>query len=122
MALDDNFLFLKARVPRQIDYSALVEKVSSTLNIAVTIGTASTYGMAFFLSNSFWRFVGMINSLQLIFHLAMLNINFPPNVIVFYKNLMPIVKYDVFDKMGLSVVDSTSLRRLSIIADHDLLD
>ena len=74
MALDDNFLTLRGRVPRQIDYSAIVEKVSKVTNSLLMIGTVTAYGMAFFLSNSFWRFVGMINSLQLIFHLAMLNI------------------------------------------------
>ena len=46
--------------------------------------------------HSFWTFMGLTQTLQLIVHLPLFNVVFPENVVEYLKGLNPIMTYDIF--------------------------
>ena len=51
------------------------------------------------ISGSLSQIMGMINSLQLVFHLPIMSIIAPANIITMFQILIPVVMFDVMESM-----------------------
>jgi len=52
---------------------------------------ATNYAQSFVLKNSLSWILGFINALQIVFHLPLIQVNFPANVTGFFRLTMPLV-------------------------------
>jgi hypothetical protein len=54
-----------------------------------------TFLINFVLSGALGLMVGLVNSLQLIVHLPMMRVPFPPNAMSFMRYILPTVMFDI---------------------------
>ena len=57
--------------------------------------------MNFFIAGSLSHLIGMIKSLQLVFHLPIMTTIAPANVITMWQILLPIVMFDILESIPL---------------------
>ena len=46
---------------------------------------------------SFWFFFSLIRTFQIVMHLPLSRVTFPPNVMLFFKYIMPIAQFDMLE-------------------------
>jgi len=82
---------------RSLDEKEAIEQYSlaaSALLQALFYGSLAVNLVAFTSLQFLW---GLINALQLAIHIPILDINLPPNVLVFLQTLFNIINFDLFD-------------------------
>ena len=94
------FCFLNNTIPKQLDNSAAAQRFSEGAR-AVKGGLKFLFFAGALLSLignwSFWLFLSLIRTYQLVMHLPMMRVTFPPNVMLFFEMMMPIAQFDVLE-------------------------
>lgn len=60
-----------------------------------------SFVMNIFVAGSFQLILGLVNTLQLVLHLPIMSVVFPGNVISFFEILIPVVMFDLLEKVEL---------------------
>lgn len=100
--LFDNYTTLSAIVPRQIkpEDEKTIE-VARIFNFILAMIIFGGIGSSYIVPVHIEKFLYMINELQLIFHLPLMHLNVPGNVLIVFSNLIQLVKYDILDHFKL---------------------
>lgn len=97
-----NYTTLTAILPRQINPKdeKLVE-ISKILNFILAMIIFGGIGASFIASIQIEKFLYVINELQLLFHLPLMDLNVPGNVLIVFTQLINLTKYDFLDHFKL---------------------
>ena len=101
--LHDDYTTLVGKIKRQMLDNSLNRGIESGSNSSETFLKASvlaTLVLSIFFAGPLSLLVGFINALQLIIHLPTFNVAFPANVMTFFRALIPIVMFDIFENIG----------------------
>lgn len=94
--LYQNYTTMSAILPRQIKKEdANVIDNARIFNFILAIILFGGIAISYVTSTSLDKFLYMINELQLIFHLPLMHLIVPGNVLIAFTNMIDLVKYDI---------------------------
>ena len=97
-----NYTTISAVVPRQIDSAdyRLIE-TAQAINFLLSMFVFGSIILSFVFKYSAERFLYTLNELQLLFHLPLLGLEVPGNVLIVFTNLINLVRYDFLQHLKL---------------------
>lgn len=98
--IDENYRTLPIKVRKQMADSSFnrnFKKAAETTQKSIKGGVIGGFLVNFIMAASLSQVLGMVNSLQLIVHLPIINVNVPACVMIVENVLIPIVTFDFID-------------------------
>ena len=91
---------MRGFVPKQIPWQAIEDIGTRTADVIFAL-LGGSYVLASVNAASYWNFIGLLDSLQLIFHLPIMNVPFPDNARIAFEMMIPVVNFDILEHLGL---------------------
>ena len=102
--IHDNFTTLKSKIPKQMPDNMLTQSLtggSAAMKDVMQGSFLISVAMNIVIAGSLSHIMGMIKSLQLVFHLPIMTTIAPANVMTMWQIIIPIVMFDILESIPL---------------------